>query len=411
MNGCFYLRGNRWWWKVRLPGDKKITKIPLKPTGAKFATKDRKTAEIVAAEIWQKHIKHGPAAKWDGKIETLVKKYDHHNINFFLPPSTQAVNIGYAIRPFAAYFPTMMAEDFNPLQLKAYQAHLTAVNKLCRKGVNRHTQMIKSMFKWAVSEMLIPACVYQAIACVENLKQGRTVARESREVHPANLPMVDATIARLTPILADMVRLQLLTGMRSGELCRIRPADIDRTKEIWFYRPAATQTQYAHKTGYLGHKKIVPIGPKGQKILTKYLFRDAQDFCFKPIESEKYRRDKLSENRKTPLSCGNRPGLKTKGTQKFNDYFESGSYRNAIARVCRVLYPAPKESTPEQRKQWEKQHSWHPHQIRHTVAGNVWNEIGPEYARALLGHQKLNMTDWYAKMDLTKAEEVAKLMG
>lgn len=78
----------------------------------------------------------------------------------------------------------------------------------------------------------------------------------------------------VTPVVAGMMQVQLLTGMRSGELCRLRPCDIDRSGNIWIYQPKAVdQNQYDHKTAYLGTKKIITIGPKAQKVLVKYLFR------------------------------------------------------------------------------------------------------------------------------------------
>jgi hypothetical protein len=38
-----------------------------------------------------------------------------------------------------------------------------------------------------------------------------------------------------------MVRLQLLTGMRSGELFIMRAADIDTIGKVWLYRPGSDQ--------------------------------------------------------------------------------------------------------------------------------------------------------------------------
>ena len=51
--GTIYLNGRRYWWKVRLPGEKKPRARPLKPRGAAFATKDRAVAERAARGLWQ----------------------------------------------------------------------------------------------------------------------------------------------------------------------------------------------------------------------------------------------------------------------------------------------------------------------------------------------------------------------
>jgi hypothetical protein len=55
-------------------------------------------------------------------------------------------------------------------------------------------------------------------------KRGRTEARESDPVKPVARAVVDDTLPVLRPILADMVRVQLETGMRPGETGTRRPA-------------------------------------------------------------------------------------------------------------------------------------------------------------------------------------------
>ncbi len=55
--GKAYLRGNRWWWCVKLPGQEKARSRPLKAQGAKAAVSDRKAAEAVALEIWEQAVR------------------------------------------------------------------------------------------------------------------------------------------------------------------------------------------------------------------------------------------------------------------------------------------------------------------------------------------------------------------
>lgn len=200
--------------------------------------------------------------------------------------------------------------------------------------------------------------------------------------------------------------------MRSGELCKMRPCDIDRSDEVWFYKPkAAHDKQYAHKTDYLGHVKIISVGPKAQKLLSKYLFRQPSEYCFKPEDSYRQSLQQKSANRKTPLSCGNHPGSNCKGTRKFKECFDADTYMKAVKRACKAEYPAPEGLNKEQRKQWEKEHSWHPHQLRHTAATEIRKEFGLDAARAVLGHKSVVITDEYAELDLEKAMNVAKAIG
>ncbi len=51
--GAFYQRANRWWWRVKLPGEDKAKARPLKPDGEKAGTADRETAERIAFEMWE----------------------------------------------------------------------------------------------------------------------------------------------------------------------------------------------------------------------------------------------------------------------------------------------------------------------------------------------------------------------
>ena len=72
------------------------------------------------------------------------------------------------------------------------------------------------MFKWGASRELLTVAVYQALATVPGLKRGRTEARETAPVGPVADAVVDATLPALPAVVADMVRLQRLTGCRPG---------------------------------------------------------------------------------------------------------------------------------------------------------------------------------------------------
>ena len=90
-----------------------------------------------------------------------------------------------------------------------------------------------------------------------------------------------------------MVRLQRLTGARPGEICSLRPLDLDTSGDVWRYIPEK------HKTSHRGRERIILIGPRGQSILRPYLLRAADAFCFSPQESERKRLLQQTENRTT----------------------------------------------------------------------------------------------------------------
>ena len=55
--GSLYEKNNRWWWKVKLPGETRVRARGLKPKGARFATADREEAEKAAREMWESAIR------------------------------------------------------------------------------------------------------------------------------------------------------------------------------------------------------------------------------------------------------------------------------------------------------------------------------------------------------------------
>ena len=89
---------------------------------------------------------------------------------------------------------------------------------LSRKYVNKQIEHIKRMFKWAVSEELIPVAIHQALTTVTGLRKNRTPAKESEPIKPVDDAVVEQTLPWLSNVVADMVRIQRLTGCRPGEI-------------------------------------------------------------------------------------------------------------------------------------------------------------------------------------------------
>ena len=120
-----------------------------------------------------------------------------------------------------------LARDFRPLALQAIQRRL-AQSGNSRNYVNRLVQTIKQVFKWSVAQEMVEVTVYQALTTVPGLKKGRSEARETEPIGPVADEVVEATLPHLPVVVADMVRLQRLTGARPGEVCHLRPRDVDR---------------------------------------------------------------------------------------------------------------------------------------------------------------------------------------
>ena len=118
------------------------------------------------------------------------------------------------------------ASAFGPLKLLAVQQAMIQLG-WCRRQINKQISRVVRMFSWGVSRELVKAGVAQALREVPGLHLGRTAARETTAVQPVEDSVVNATLEFLPPLVADMVRLQRLTGCRPEEVCLIRPCDVD----------------------------------------------------------------------------------------------------------------------------------------------------------------------------------------
>jgi integrase len=126
-----------------------------------------------------------------------------------------------------------------------------------------------------------------------------------------------------------MVRIQAATGMRPSEVCKMRPCDIDKSRQdAWIYRLEN------HKTAHHGIVKAVPIVGDARLALEPYLNRASNAYCFSPAEAAQWRLQQRSETRTTPLKYDNRPGTNKKENPKrqAGECYTKDSYRRAIVR-------------------------------------------------------------------------------
>lgn len=164
-------------------------------------------------------------------------------------PGTELENLKLAIVPLSRLYGTLPAAKFGPLEFRAIRQWWLekegrkrkgddAPGKLSRQYINSQMKRLMRVIKWAVGQGTVPPTVHQAIKCVDPLKRGRSSAPESEPVRPVELAAVEATCTKLTPIVADMVRLQLLLGCRPGEIVVLKPGDVHRHGEVWEIRLA-----------------------------------------------------------------------------------------------------------------------------------------------------------------------------
>src|SRR5262249_46965486 len=149
-------------------------------------------------------------------------------------------------------------------------------------------------------------------------------------VKPVALPQVEATKAFLPPQVCAMIDMQLVTGMRPGEVCQMRACDIDMSGKLWLYRPSQ------HKTQHHGHTREIWLGPKAQDIIKPYLKADLQACLFSPKDAESHRHAQARTHRRENQKPNER---KTERTLKAR--FEKDTYCRGIAYACDKAFPAP----------------------------------------------------------------------
>ncbi len=329
-----------------------------------------------------------------------------------------------AVRPLKELYGETRAADFGPRALKAVRQKMID-HGWCRPYINKQINRIRLIFKWAVSDELIPGVVLHALQAVPGLRKGRGQAPEPDAVKPVPIEQVNAIEPFISRQAWAIIQLQLFTAARAGEICQMRPCDVDRSGEAWVYRPES------HKTAHHGFDRKIFIGPRGQQALTPFLLRDPQTYCFSPAEAEAERRQRQHKERTTPLTCGNVPGSNVKGDphRAAGDRYTTCSYRRAIARACDHAFPPPEplvkrddetnaqwqmRLSTEQKdelKAWQKAHRWHPHQLRHNSATELRKEFGLEAARIILGHRSAAITEVYAEKDEQAAVDAINRVG
>ena len=354
------------------------------------------------AEYYARDRESPPPAAEELTCEELVAAYLRYAKSWYQKGgevTTEYECIKGALKLFTTLYGATLAKDFGPLALKAVRRNMEQLKtrkdgesqyRLSRGVINGRVNRIRRMFKWAVSEQLLPVEVHQALATVEGLRKGKSAARESEFVKPVADTVIQRTLTHLPAVVADMVRFQRLTGCRPTEVCTIRPIDLDRSGDVWVYHPEH------HKTEHRGKERLVFIGPKVQAVLRPYLLREAGAYCFVPAESEKKRLAERKENRKTPLRSGKDRNRKKRVRRELRDRYNDDTYRNAVHNACKAA----------------EIELWHPNQLRHTAATEIRRECGSaEAAQVILGHSRLNTTEIYAERDMTKAREIMRRIG
>lgn len=275
----------------------------------------------------------------------------------------------------------------------------------CKRVCDRHLVRIRTIWRWAEREELIPEGRWHNLCTVRSIDPARV--RVTGDVPPVPESDLAKTLPELGGIVRAAVELQLLTGGRPSEILGLRPGDFQRrdqvelgegfvldTRGIWLVELAQ------HKTAHHQHRRFLFFGPKAQAVLQPYMEgRDESAPLFSPREAATtflQQAEKNATRRKgsrAPKRRGRR--VRFQRGRKPGECYRIDSYGRAIKAACR------RAGVP----------AWTPYRLRHNAAFRLVKQFGWDVARIILGHRSVTVTRKYSPDDLEKAAEVVRKTG
>lgn len=365
--GSVFVNHGLWYYSVQLPGEKRRRQVPLRAPGAKHtlrADRPRKMAEDAAARYWEEHTRQAARHEPSGAtVADLCAAWDAHCREYYKGSST-SMNAIIDVRLFRDLYGSAAVAELTHADMLALRDALVR-SGVSRSTVNRRLWRVKYMLAWALDEALITAAVKAELTQVKGVKRGRSAAPERQPVRPVDDATVAATVERMMPNTADMVRVHRLTGMRPCELCALKWSLIDTSRTPWVYRVPAEANKNAWR-GELGQPRVVCIGPKARAILERH--RGGGDVPFSPMSAMAEYLDRRRAERVTPI-YGQRKGA-PHVPRVLGDCWTSDAYGKTIAAACRRAGIEP----------------WGANRLRHTFGTEVRRAFGLDAAKAVLGH-------------------------
>lgn len=253
-----------------------------------------------------------------------------------------------AMRFVRELYADLPAMDFGPTELSAVRGLMVNAG-WARHSINLHCSRIRRIFRWAASQRLVPESVHRELAALDGLRKGKTAAREPEPKRPPTVWQLRAVLSRCRPAVGAMVRIQYLCGMRPGELCALRPCDLDRRESPWRY----TVRPEAAKVGC----EVYWLGPRAQRVLAPWLIGV-------PADEKVFR-------------------------------YTTASYRKHVHRCCR--------------RGGVK--IWGPHALRHAAATRTCDRFGIEGVMSRLNHAQQATAKRYSRTSSQLARRIATDMG
>ncbi len=219
-------------------------RIYLGPWGA---PQTEQAYERTVAE-WLANGRCVPVAPSEFTIAELCAAYLKHCEAYYRQPdgtlSSSIDRVRQSMKPLVRLYASTPAAGFGPKAMRCIRQGWIDAG-LSRNTCNDYTATIKNLFKWGASHELIPPAPFHALATVEQLRAGRSEAKERVPVESVPLSQVEAIRPFVSRQVWALVQLQLLTGARPGELLRLHRIDIDTSGRIWSSQASQSTISFA----------------------------------------------------------------------------------------------------------------------------------------------------------------------
>lgn len=264
-----------------------------------------------------------------------------------------------------------------------------------RTTINRRLAMLKDAFVWGTARGMVRDSAMIRVKSVTPLRRTSEFGlRESSRKVPVDDKTIRATLAELSPMTADLVRLLRVTGWRGkGEAFDITPDQIEQDERGWLFIPRSSKVSH-----HTYDQPRLPINPTSREILRRYWPSYPTERFFTPEKAERLRAEIERENREPSLyekygdrvrpNAGRDAQRKDEDARIFGDTYTSYGLNQSIGRAA-------------ERAGVEK---WTFGRLRHSFTTELERRgIDAQHA---LGHRTRRMTDNYTH---TQRDEALKL--
>lgn len=266
-----------------------------------------------------------------------------------------------------------------------------------RGYVNDAVNRVRAAFRWAANRGLIEARVAHELSVLTSLTRGQAEgARETKRVPAVPDEHFYPTLDHMPQLPADILRILRVSVARPGELCELRPRELQTTDaggrplDVWIFEPTH------HKTERLGEQRRIAIDSVAQAILTPYLEGcGPDDFVFTGARSAEMYRASRRASRRTPLTPSARARRARARPAAAATHYTTMALSHCLARA------AKRAGVPH----------WHPHQTRHASAQETSDEHNLEATQAAGGWADPKSVQRYARPSTKKAEAAVVTLG